>query len=76
MTHFLLKFANQKLQHCILAHIIMHSGSCTLQSQLNKNQRLRKNSQCPNVRFASWLYLYRALDCNYFDEMHEVTKSI
>ena len=65
MTHFLLKFANQKLQHCILAHIIMHSGSCTLQSQLNKNQRLRKNSQCPNVRFASWLYLYRALDCNY-----------
>ena len=33
-----------------------------------------KNPQCPNVRFASWLYLYRALDCNYFDEMHEVTK--
>ena len=33
-----------------------------------------KNPQCPNVRFASWLYLYRALDFNYFDEMHEVTK--
>ena len=74
MTHFLLKFANQELLHCILAHIIMHSGSCTLQSQLNKNQRLRKNSQCPNVRFASWLYLYRAHDCNYFDEMHEDKK--
>ena len=73
MTHFLLKFANQKLQHCILAHIIMHSGSCTLQSQLNKNQRLRKNSQCPNVRFASWLYFYRAHDCNYFDEMQSST---
>ena len=37
ITHFLLKFANQELLHCILAHIITHSGSCTLHSQLSKN---------------------------------------
>ena len=30
ITHFLLKFANQELLHCILAHIVTHSGSCTL----------------------------------------------
>ena len=30
ITPFLLKFANQELLHCILAHIITHSGSCTL----------------------------------------------
>ena len=43
-TSFLLKLANQKLQHCILAHSITPSRSCTLQSQLSKNQRLRKKS--------------------------------
>ena len=32
ITHFLLKSANQELLHCILAHIITHSGSCTLHS--------------------------------------------
>ena len=75
-THFLFKLANQKLLalHITLHYSITPSRSCTLQSQLSKNQRLRKKSQCPNVRFARWLYLYMALDCNYFDKMHEVTK--
>ena len=36
---------------------------CTLSSARIRGSE--KDSHCPNVRFASWLYLYRAHDCNY-----------
>ena len=45
-THFLLKLVNQKLLalHITLHYSITPRRSCTLQSQLSKNQRLKKKS--------------------------------
>ena len=65
ITHFLLNLLTRS--SCI-AYWLTLSRTVDLAHFTPSSARIRgsgKNSQCPNVRFASWLYLYRALDCNY-----------
>ena len=76
ITHFC---SNLLTRSSSIAYWLTLSRTVDLVHCTPSSARIRgsgKNSQCPNVRFASWLYLYRALDCNYFDKMHEVTKYV
>ena len=75
-THFLLKLVNQKL---LALHIgLQYHAQQNLHTAIpaQQDQRFKKKSLMIQCQTCTLVVLYRALDYNYLDKMHEVTKYV